>query len=133
MAERSNPESLYDSVKFGFSHGAISEGKLLHCAGQTSMNEKGEPVFSRDLAAQTQQCLANLTKVLEAHNATPADIVRIRTYVVNHTPACLSPVTAELLKWYGNDVTPAPNTWIGVQALAFPEFMIEIEATVALK
>jgi len=40
----------------------------------------------------------------------------------------LGVVTAELAGFYG-DITPAPNTVIGVQALALPEFLIEIEAT----
>jgi enamine deaminase RidA (YjgF/YER057c/UK114 family) len=40
-------------------------------------------------------------------------------------------VVPALADFWG-DVTPAANTWIGVQALALPEFLIEIEATAAL-
>jgi enamine deaminase RidA (YjgF/YER057c/UK114 family) len=52
----------------------------------------------------------------------------LRTYVVNHNPDCIAPVGEALGEFYG-DVTPAANTWIGVQALALPDFLIEIEAT----
>jgi len=40
-------------------------------------------------------------------------------------------VGAELAAFYG-DVIPAPNTIIGVQALALPDFLIEIEAVAVL-
>jgi len=131
-AERINPETMYNSLEFGFSHASKSkEGRLLHLAGQVAWDSDRNLVGGDDLAAQTRQCLANLRDVLASEGATPADLVRIRTYVVNHTPDKLGPVAGELMAFYG-DAVPAPNTWIGVQALAMPEFLIEIEATAEL-
>ena len=131
-AERVNPATLYNSVQFGFSHAAIStHGKLLHLAGQVAWDAKGELVGRDDLAAQTRQALANLGAVLSAANAAPRDIVRLRTYIVGHTPDKLGIVIPELMKFYG-DAVPAPNTLIGVAALALPDFLIEIEATAQL-
>src|SRR4051812_39383834 len=113
-AERLNPAKLYNSVQFGFSHAAIStQGKLLHLAGQVAWDGKGELVGRGDLAAQTRQALANLGAVLTEAGATPADIVRLRTYIVDHSPEKLGIVTPELMKFYG-DALPAPNTLIGV-------------------
>lgn len=66
--------------------------------------------------------------MLAAAGATPADIVRIRTYVVDHTSDKLGIAGPELAAFRGK-APPAPNTWIGVQALALPGFLIEIEAT----
>jgi enamine deaminase RidA (YjgF/YER057c/UK114 family) len=127
-----NPPSLYNSVQYGFSHAALQEGgRVLHLAGQTSWDKDCNVIGIGDLAAQTRQVLANLTEVLRSAGATPANIVRLRTYVVNHTPDKLGIVLPELGKFYGN-VTPAPNTWIGVQALALPDYLIEIEATAVL-
>ena len=63
--------------------------------------------------------------------STPADVVRLRTYVVDHSPDKLGPVLAEVAAFYG-DATPAPNTFIGVQALALPDFLVEIEAIAAV-
>ena len=57
--------------------------------------------------------------------------IRLRTYVVNHTPEKLEPVGMALGEFWG-DVTPAPNTWLGVQGLALPEFLVEIEGTAVL-
>ena len=56
---------------------------------------------------------------------------RLRTYVVDHSPEKLGPVTGEILAFY-DGVVPAANTFIGVQALALPDFLVEIEATAAL-
>jgi len=131
--ERVNPAGLYDSLQYGFSHASVStEGKLLHMAGQVAWDKDHNTVGGSDLAAQARQCLANLSTVLADHGLTPADLVRIRTYVVDHTPDKIGPVAGELMAFYG-DVMPAPNTWIGVQALALPDFLIEIEATAQLR
>ena len=127
-----NPQTMYQSVPFGFSHAVEQNGgRTLHLAGQVAWDSKGELVGAGDLAAQTRQALANLKTVLAEVGATPADIVRLRTYVVNHSPDKLGPVTEEIVAFYG-DATPAANTFLGVQALALPDFLIEIEATAAL-
>lgn len=131
-AERKNPETMYNSLEFGFSHASVSEGgRTLHLAGQVAWDKDRNLVGGDDLAAQARQCLANLKEVLASEGATPADLVRIRTYVVNHSPDKIGPVAGEMMAFYG-DAMPAPNTWIGVQALAMPEFLIEIEATAVL-
>ncbi len=131
-AKRINPSTLYETLDFGFSHAAESSGgRLIHCAGQVSWDKDRNVVGVGDLQAQARQVLANLKTVLAEAGATPADIVRIRTYVVDHTPDKLAIVGPELGAFYG-DAVPAPNTWLGVQALALPDFLIEIEATAQL-
>jgi enamine deaminase RidA (YjgF/YER057c/UK114 family) len=127
-----NPEGLYDSLAFGFSHAALQTGgKTLHLAGQVAWDENAAIVGPGDLAAQTRQALVNLGAVLSAAGAGPADIVRLRTYVVGHTPDKLGVILNEVAAFYGT-ATPAPNTFIGVAALALPDFLIEIEATAAV-
>lgn len=127
-AQKINPPGLYDSVRYGFSHAARQQGgSVLQLAGQVAWDNEGKLVGAGDLAAQTRQALANIGAVLAAAGASPADILGLRTYVVNHTPDKLGPVLGEIARFYG-DATPAPNTFIGVSALALPEFLIEIEA-----
>lgn len=128
--KRINPDTLYESVQYAFSHASVvpSGGRLIECAGQTSWDSEGKLVGDGDLVAQTKQALANLKLVMDAVGATPENVVRIRTYVLNHSPDKLGPVNEQLLAFYGEGV-PAPNTFIGVQSLALPEFLIEIEAT----
>lgn len=129
---RINPPALYDSVGYGFSHATLQEGgRTLHLAGQVAWDKDCNVVGGNDLAAQTKQALANLHAVLAEAGATPADVVRLRTYVVNHTPDKLGVVLPAIGAFFG-DAVPAPNTFIGVAALALPDFLIEIEATAAL-
>lgn len=129
--ERINPSEMYNSLTYGFSHAAVSEpGRLLHLSGQVAWDKDYNLVGGDDLALQARQVFANLKSVLADQGLTPADLVRIRTYVVNHSPDKLEPVAGELMAFYG-DAMPAANTWIGVQALALPEFLIEVEATAA--
>ncbi|PEQ13587.1 enamine deaminase RidA [Novosphingobium sp. PC22D] len=132
MITRINPKSLYDAVSYGFSHASLQEGgKTLHLAGQVAWDAECNVVGGDDLAAQTRQALANLKAVLAEAGATPADIVRLRTYVVDHSPDKLGVVLPEIGAFYEGAV-PAANTFIGVQSLALPDFLIEIEATAAV-
>ena len=128
-----NPPELYESVPFGFSHAAIQHSeRTLHLAGQVAWNKELQLVGGDDVVAQTRQVLANLRAVLASANAVPSDIVRLRTYVVNHSPDKLGPICAEISAFY-DGAEPAPNTFIGVQALALRDFLVEIEATAALR
>jgi enamine deaminase RidA (YjgF/YER057c/UK114 family) len=129
---RINPPSLYDSVQYGFSHATLQEGgRTLFLAGQVGWNERCEIVGEGDLAAQTRQALKNLGTVLATVGGTAANIVSLRTYVVNHSPDKLGVVLQEIGTFFGS-ATPAPNTFIGVAALALPPFLVEIEAIAAL-
>jgi enamine deaminase RidA (YjgF/YER057c/UK114 family) len=124
-----NPESMYQSLQYGFSHAIKASGGIsIHCAGQVAWDKNYNVIGVGDVGAQARQALANLKQVLEAAGASPADVVRMRTYVVNHRPEYLEPIGAAISEFYG-DVIPAANTLIGVQSLALPDFLIEIDVT----
>mgnify|MGYP006096398365 FL=1 len=130
--ETINPDALYGSVEYGFSHAVKSDGDItIHCSGQVAWDKEYNVVGAGDVGAQARQALANLKIVIEAAGATVGDVVRLRTYVVNHNPSLIEPIGQALGEFYG-DVMPAANTWVGVQALALPDFLIEIEATAVL-
>ena len=127
--ETINPEMLYSSVQMGFSHAVKTDGKIsIHCSGQVAWDKDCNVVGDNDVGAQARQALDNLKIVLSEAGAQVSDIVRLRTYEVNHNPTLLEPIGKAIGEFYGA-TTPAANTWIGVQALALPEFLIEIEAT----
>lgn len=127
--DRINPATLYNSLQYGFSHATLQEGgRTLHLAGQVAWDRAGQVVGGSDLAAQTRQALENLRLVLADVGAKPANIVRLRTYVVNHDPGKLGIVLPEIGAFFGG-AAPPPNTYIGVASLALPDFLIEIEAT----
>jgi enamine deaminase RidA (YjgF/YER057c/UK114 family) len=127
--ETINPKSMYDAVSYGFSHATRSSSRtVIHCAGQVAWDDKGALVGAGDLAAQAAQAFRNLKKVLAEAGAKPADVVRMRTYVVDHSPDKLETIGRAIQEFYAGAL-PAANTLVGVQCLALPEFLIEIEVT----
>lgn len=127
-----NPENMYDAVKYGFSHATSSRSmETIHCSGQVAWDESHNIVGEGDLAAQCAQVFRNLKQVLSAAGATSADVVRMRTYVVDYSPDRLEIIGPAIAEFYGESL-PAANTLIGVAALAMPEFLIEIEVTATI-
>lgn len=123
-----NPSNLYDSTAFGFSHAAVQDGgRVLHLAGQVAWDAQCNVVGIGDFAAQVDQALANISAVLEHSGLGPSDVVRLRTYIVDNDMERLGAVVGALKRFYGGQ-TPAPNTVVGVQSLALPDFLVEIEA-----
>jgi len=55
----------------------------------------------------------------------------VRIYVPNYSPACYRQIGPALAMLAGKG-KPAAQTLLGIQALAMPELMIEIEATAVL-
>ncbi len=124
-----NPETMYQTVNYGFSHAATSTcRKTIHCAGQVAWDKDYNLIGEDDLAAQCEQVFKNLTEVLTAAGASPADVVRMRTYVVDYSPDKLEIIGAAIAAFYGSNL-PAANTLLGVAALAMPGFLIEVEIT----
>ncbi|MGM8871828.1 RidA family protein [Psychrobacter sp. 2Y5] len=130
--QKINPNTMYDSLQFGFSHASKAQGStVIHCAGQLAWDKEGEIVGGEDLAKQTEQVFNNLQTVLNEAGATPADVVRMRTYIVDLKPDDLEVVGAAIARFYG-EVTPPANTLLGVQTLAMPGLLIEIEMTAVI-
>ncbi|MEM7227045.1 MAG: RidA family protein [Pseudomonadota bacterium] len=127
--ETINPAEMYDAVSYGFSHAVAHEGRrVIECAGQVAWDDHGNLVGPGDFAAQTAQVFRNLRKVLAHCGAGPADVVRLRTFIVGHDADKLDVLTPALAAFYG-PATPAANTLIGVQSLALPGILIEVDAT----
>jgi len=80
---------------------------------------------------QTRQAFRNLEKAMEAAGGTLKDIVALRIYVVDYQAESGTAVGTALREFFSPENPPA-STWIGVSALADPEFLIEIEATAVL-
>ena len=119
------------SVEMGFNQGEIVEGqrRTLFCAGQTAMSAEGQPQHAGDMAAQVAMALDNLEAVLRDAGMGLANVVRLNIYTtdVDLFFANYGRMTERLS---AAGVTP-PGTLLGVARLAFPELMIEIEATAA--
>ncbi len=123
------PEQLFPSAPFGFSQVVVSTGsRHIHCAGQTAWDADRQLVGGMDLGKQMRQALENVGHALEAAGASPADVVRIMTFVVDYRPDHALVLGQAMAEFFGADTLPAA-TLIGVQALAMPEFLVEVQAT----
>lgn len=109
----------------------VVAGNTVYISGQVSANEKGEVIGKGDLKAQVTRVYENLATCLKAAGLTFNDVVKMNTYVVNFKPDDLG-VIREVRKNYLSADHPPASTLVGVQALASPDWMVEIEA-VAIK
>ena len=124
--EHPRPDGLLHNP--GFSQVVVASGsRMIHTAGQVSIDEHGALVGAGDLAAQTAQAMRNVGLALAAAGATLADIVKITTYVVNYTSEQRSTISKARAPFFAGGTPPA-STLVGVSALALPEWLIEIEA-----
>ncbi len=127
-----NPETRFPSLQFGFSQVVSTEGgRSVHCAGQTAWDKDLNVIGEGDFAAQAKAAYENVRLALASAGAEPADIVRMRTYIVDYTPEYLEPLGIETAAFFGDHPPPAA-TLLGVASLAMPEFMIEIEVTAVI-
>ncbi len=122
-----NPWTWQD--QFGFVHANVINGgqRVAYCAGQTSVDEDGAPVHAGDMSAQLTQAIANLETVLAQSGMTLAEVVRLNYYVTDIEAFLAAGET--LVGLLGQAGCRPSSTLLGVARLAFPEFLIEIEAT----
>ena len=123
------PDELWPSAQYGFSQVVVSTGtKIIHCAGQTAWDKDMNLVGGDDLGKQLVQSLQNVKTVLAAGGATLQDVVRLDIYLVDYNADKIPAVGAALGRFFDPDHLPA-NTLLGIQALALPEFLVEVTAT----
>ena len=123
------PDELWPSAQYGFSQVVVSTGtKIIHCAGQTAWDKDMNLVGGDDLEKQMVQSLRNVKTVLAAGGATLQDVVRLEIYLVDYNADKIPAVGAALGRFFDPDHLPA-NTLLGIQALALPEFLVEVTAT----
>jgi 2-iminobutanoate/2-iminopropanoate deaminase len=111
-----------------YSHGIVTSGRLLFVAGQVAIDEHGDLVGGDDAAAQAEQVLTNLQRVIEAAGGRMADVARTTLYLTRLEDR--GPV-AEIRKEFFPAPAPA-NTLLVVSSLASPEYLVEIDAIVPL-
>jgi len=114
---------------FGFSQAVEVTGgqRTIYCAGQASMSADGSPLYEGDMAAQLAQAMDNLEAVLKDVGCSLSDVVRLNYYTTN-LDAFFGASQAATARLAAAGCQPA-STLLGVARLAFPELMIEIEAT----
>lgn len=126
---RINPWKWQD--RFGFSQAIQVDGgrRLLFCAGQLALDAEGRVLCAGDMRGQVETAMDNVAAVLAAAGLSLANVVRLNVYttdvdgMVPHYDVIRSRLAAA-------GCQPS-STLLGVQRLAYPESLIEIEATAA--
>ena len=120
-----NPEGL--PVPATYSHVAVATGtRMVFVAGQEPEDAQGHLVGPGDLAAQARQVFANLGHALTTAGARPAQVAKITIYVVQHRPEYLPVIEAARAGLFGD--SKPPDTVVGVETLAQPGYLIEVDA-----
>jgi 2-iminobutanoate/2-iminopropanoate deaminase len=127
--QRICPPSVFRSLDHGFPQAVVASGRrTVYVSGQTAWDAGRNLVGGSDLAVQAKQAFSNLRSVVEASGASVSDVVSVRIYLVDYTPARAEAVARAFRECFPTDAAPA-TTWVGVAALADPGFLIEVEAT----
>ena len=122
-----NPWTWQDQMGFVQGNEVSGASRVLYCAGQASVDEDGAPVHAGDIAAQLMKALDNVEAVLGGAGMTLANVVRLNVYTTD-VDACFVAFGA-LSERLGKADCRQASTLLGVTRLAFPDLMVELEAT----
>jgi enamine deaminase RidA (YjgF/YER057c/UK114 family) len=123
--ERINPADL--ATPETYTHVVVATGnRLVFVAGQVAEDGHGDLVGSGDLAAQARQAFDNVGRALAAARARPERVTKITIFVVDYRDGYLPAIEAARASLFGAH-KPA-DTLVGVETLAHPGCLIEIEA-----
>jgi len=119
------------SLKFGYNQAEVLEGvnRQLICAGQTAVDDEGNPQHPEDMRSQITLAINNLEAVLSTADMGLANITRLNIYTTDVDEA-MKHFDVLGARFGPVDASP-PMTLLGVNRLAISELMFEIEATAA--
>ncbi|MFZ9003349.1 MAG: RidA family protein [Robiginitalea sp.] len=108
-------------------HDGYSEAVVIQSGNLKTVYISGQVGAGKDLESQMRSALSNLEEVLGKAGATMTDVVKMNTYIVDYGPQTLASFRKVRKELLGDSDMPA-STLVGVEALALPEWLIEIEA-----
>lgn len=102
----------------------------VYIAGQVATDAGGNLVGPGDFEAQARRAYQNVAAALASVGASFDQVAKTTVYIVDYSPAVFDALIRARLSVIKGKL-PA-NTLIGVQALAAPEYLIEVEAVAIL-
>lgn len=127
--ERTAVNPVTWSAELGFHQGEIVAGntRTLYTSGQTAMSADGKPRHDGDMAAQVTLSLDNLQAVLGEAGMSLANLVRLNVYTTDVD--LLFQHYGVLAARLGAAGVAPTTTMLGVNRLAIPTLMVELEGT----
>ena len=122
-----NPPGLPDSSEYGYNHAIVADGTL-YMSGQVGMD--GDRTLASDgITGQAEQAFENVATICRAVDRTLNDVVKVTAYIVD--PHSRFAEYNEVYMKQFDEPYPC-HTVLGVEQLAGPEYVLEIEAEVPL-
>src|ERR1700722_5220336 len=132
--QRINPATLLAPIGNKHAHIVVppAGSRFAFIAGQVALDLAGAIVGRGDYYQQSHQCFENIRDPLAELHAEPQQIVKMTIYVLDYRPEMLELVSRAGDQVFGANWPVTATTLIGVQALGMSDFLVEIEAMVAL-
>jgi 2-iminobutanoate/2-iminopropanoate deaminase len=113
---------------FGYSQAVLID-KTLYISGTVSVDANGRLVSPGDMAGQMRAVYANIRRTLEAHGSDFAEVVKETIYTTDMD--ALLKASDVRFEYYDKERLPTVS-WVQVQRLVDPGFLVEIEAIAEL-
>jgi 2-iminobutanoate/2-iminopropanoate deaminase len=128
-----NPETMAKPTA-GYSQVAeVGEGKIVYIAGQVALDKSGNLVGKDDFRAQVQQVFENLKAAVEASGGDFKSVIKLNYYCAASVDSSQLAVVREVRDKYVNTTNPPTSTFVYVQRLVRPEWLIEVDAVAVVK
>jgi len=113
---------------FGYSQAVLID-KTLYISGSVAADDMGRLIAPGDMAGQMRAAYANIQRTLAAHGASFEEIVKETIYTTNMD--ALLKASDLRFEYYNKDSLPT-TSWVQVQRLVDPGFLVEIEVVAEL-
>jgi enamine deaminase RidA (YjgF/YER057c/UK114 family) len=126
-----NSEHVFDPRHFTHSV-TVSSGKMVFMAGQVSYDRAGRVVGAGDLRAQCERVMECIGHNLSVAGATYFDIIKLNAYMVGADAEAIR-IFREVRSRHLNPAQLPASTLVGVQSLAHPDLLIEVEVVACVQ
>ena len=113
---------------FGYSQ-AVLVGKTLYISGSVAVDQNGRLVAPGDMPGQMRAAYANIHRTLAAHGAGFDEVVKETIYTTSMD--ALLKASDLRFEYYDKERLPTAS-WVQVQRLVDPGFLVEIEVVAEL-
>ena len=113
---------------FGFSQAVLID-KTLYVSGTVAADQSGRLVAPGDMAGQMRAVYANIKQTLAAHGADFDEVVKETIYTTNMD--ALLKASDLRFEYYDKERLPT-TSWVQVQRLMDPGFLVEVEVIAEL-
>jgi enamine deaminase RidA (YjgF/YER057c/UK114 family) len=113
---------------FGYSQAVLID-KTLYVSGSVSVDANGRLVAAGDMAGQMRAAYANIRRTLAAHGADFDEVVKETIYTTDMDALLKS--SDVRFEYYDKERLPTVS-WVQVQRLVDPGFLVEIEVVAEL-